>query len=515
MMSNVSMIVRAGRLVPGYDQSAIHNGAVAIDGNTIRDIGPYDQLSKKYHGVPTIGGEEYLLIPGLINGHGHGRGLSDFQRGATDNTLESWLLSTRTYTPISAYDDIAYSAVRLIKSGVTTSMHNHILVNPSHYEKEFDESLQAYKDAGMRVQFNPGIRNDNPFVYGDTKKFLSSLPDQLQRLLTAPSGSGSLSGDNFVKVVSDLHARYDTPMSKIGFGPLAPQWCSKKLLVEIRRAADRLGAPIHIHALQTIFQKIYGLKSFGKTLIEYMEEIGFLGKGLTIGHCVWPTESDIEVLAKTGTAVTHHPSCNLRVRNGIAPVFHMLKAGVVVGLGIDGKSINDDDDMIEEMKQCFLLHRIPSLDLDSPHLSSRQVFSMATHNNSILLGYERELGRLEPGRLADMVLLNYKEMCHPFVDSCQDPIDTILYRGGGRYVDTVLINGNIVLRDGKLQTLDEETLENRLVEQASRPKTESEKEFAQAMNELRTHVVNYYSTWIKELKPVPFFTVNSRINGND
>jgi 5-methylthioadenosine/S-adenosylhomocysteine deaminase len=334
-------------------------------------------------------------------------------------------------------------------------------------------------------------------------------------LLTTPPPIGSLNGDNFVKVVSDLYTQYDSPMSKIGFGPLAPQWCTKELLVEIRRAADQLGAPIHIHALQSIFQKIYGLTSFGKTLIEYMEEIGFLGKGLTIGHCVWPTESDIELLAKTGTAVTHHPSCNLRVRNGIAPVVHMLNAGVVVGLGIDGKSINDDDDMIEEMKQCFLLHRIPSLDLDSPYLSSRQVFNMATENNSVLLGYEGTSGRLEPGRLADMVLLNYTEMCHPFVDSCQDPIDTLLYRGAGRYVDTVVINGNIVLRDGKLQTLDEEALENRLVEQASRPKTDREKEFSHAMNELRTHVVNYYSNWTKEIKPVPFFTVNSRSNGND
>lgn len=497
-MSDVSMLVRAGRLVPAHDQETIHDGAVAIDGDTIREIGPYEQLSNKYQGVPTIGGEDFLLIPGLINGHGHGRGLSDFQRGAIDNTLESWLWSTRNYTPISPYDDIAYSAARLMKSGVTTCMHNHLLVNSAGYEREFDESLQAYKDAGIRVQFNPGIRNDNPFVYGDNKKFLSSLPDHLQRLLTTPPPTGSLNGDNFVKVVSDLHARYDNPMSKIGFGPLAPQWCTKELLVEIRRAADQLGAPIHIHALQSIFQKNYGLTSFGKTLIEYMEEIGFLGKGLTIGHCVWPTESDIELLAKTGTAVTHHPSCNLRVRNGIAPVFQMLQAGVVVGLGIDGKSINDDDDMIEEMKQCFLLHRITSLDLDSPYLTARQVFNMATENNSILLGYQGELGRLESGRLADMVLLNYQEMCHPFVDSSQDPIDTLLYRGIGRHVHTVLINGNIVVQDGKLQTLDEEMLEKRLVEQTSRPKTDKEKEFARANNEVRSHIVNYYKHWLKE-----------------
>ncbi len=102
----------------------------------------------------------------------------------------------------------------------------------------------------------------------------------------------------------------------------------------------------------------------------------------------------------------------------------MLEAGVRVGLGIDSKSINDDDDMIQEMKVCFLLHRIPSLELDSPHLSARQVFRMATETNASLLGYGRELGRLEPGRLADLVLLDYRKICFPFVDPVHDPIES-------------------------------------------------------------------------------------------
>ena len=229
--------------------------------------------------------------------------------------------------------------------------------------------------------------------------------------------SGALTGDNFVKVVSDFYTKHNGPMSRIGFGPIAPQWSTKDLLVEVRKAADELGTPIHIHAVQSIFQKVYGLESLGKTLIEHMHDIGFLGKGLVIGHCTWPTEADIELLASTKTAVTHHPSCNLRVRNGISPVFQMLQAGVLVGLGMDGKSINDDDDMIQEMKVCFLLQRLPSLELDSPHLSARQVFQMATQNNADLLGYENELGRLEPGKFADLVLLDYEEMCRPFCGS--------------------------------------------------------------------------------------------------
>ena len=100
--------------------------------------------------------------------------------------------------------------------------------------------------------------------------------------------------------------------------------------MDICQEAERMGALIHTHAIQTIFQKIYPLKFFGQTLIEYMNDLGLLGKNVVIGHCVYPTESDIQLLAKTGTGVTHHPSCNLRVRNGIAPAYHMMRAGVRV-----------------------------------------------------------------------------------------------------------------------------------------------------------------------------------------
>jgi 5-methylthioadenosine/S-adenosylhomocysteine deaminase len=511
-MSNIT-IVRAGILVPAHDQPAISEGAVAVSGDRIEAVGLYRDLSKRYLHAKTIGDERFLLIPGLINGHGHGRGLTDFQRGVLDNTLESWLLDTRKYVPVSTYDDIALSAVRLLKAGVTTTMHNHILKDPAAYRSEFEEGLRAYSDVGIRVQFNPGVRNANPFIYGDNKAFLETLPEKLRAALATPPPPGSLSGENFVEVVKDLYKRSDRPMSKIGFGPLAPQWCTDELLLQVRRAAETLQAPIHVHAVQSVFQKIYSLGFLGKSLVQHMHDIGFLGHGVVIGHCVWPTEKDIDLLAKTGTGVTHHPSCNLRVRNGISPAYHMLQAGVLVGLGLDGKSINDDDDMIQEMKVCYLLHRIPSLELDSPHMRARDVFKMATENNAALLGFGRELGRLEPGRLADMVLLDYEKMCHPFVDPSHDPIDVLLYRGRGAHVDTVMVNGRIVLEGGRLLTFDEDAVAARLVEAASRPRTEKEKALVQAMDELKRHVIRYYERWPHKVKPEAYFAVNSRMDG--
>jgi len=454
-----------------------------------------------------------MLIPGLINGHGHGKGLSDFQRGAIDNTLESWLLDTRKYVPVSVYDDVSYSAVRLLKSGVTTTMHNHVLKDPEAYQQEFGEAIKAYGDAGIRVQFNPGIRNENPFIYGDHAAFLEKLPKELKKLLTAPPAAGSLTGENFVRVVTDLHAHHNSPMCRIGFGPMAPQWCTRELLVDVKRAAEKLGTPIHIHAVQSIFQKIYGIERFGKSLIEYMDGIGFLGSNVVIGHCVWPTDGDIHILAKTQTGVTHHASTNLRVRNGISPVFEMLRAGVRVGLGIDSKSINDDDDIIQEMKVCFLLHRIPSLELNSPYLGAKQVFQMVTETNANLLGYGRQLGRLEPGRLADLVLLDYPKMCFPFVDPSHDPIEVLLYRGKGSHVHTVMVDGRIVVEDGRVLAVDEKAIGDRLAEAASRPRAEREEALAQALDELKKYVIQYYQGWTQKVESKPYFAINSRVDG--
>ena len=121
-MTDVTYLVRAGQMVTAHDQPAVRDGAVAVSGDNIKAVGSYAELSKQYPDATEIGGDRFLLIPGLINGHGHGRGLSDFQRGNLDNTLESWLWSCAKYVPVSVYDDLALSAARLLKSGVTTGM---------------------------------------------------------------------------------------------------------------------------------------------------------------------------------------------------------------------------------------------------------------------------------------------------------------------------------------------------------------------------------------------------------
>ena len=512
-MERVDLIVRGAWVVPAHDRPAIVDGAVAVANGRVVDVGPYREIKSKHpHSRRELGGNRFMVIPGLINSHSHGRGLSDFQRGGLDNTLESWRLNSATYVPVPLYEDVAYSAIRMIKSGVTACMHNHLLRDATNYREQFATVIKAYQDVGVRLFFCPVVRNANPYIYGDNENFRKNLPTETLQILSSKK-TAPINPDQYFRAVRDLHTEHQTPFTRIGFGPIAPQWCTTNLLQAVKKEADSLGIPIHLHTLQTVFQKVYALKTHGKSYIAYLKDIGLLDNNIVLGHCVFPTEEDITLMATRGTGITHHPSCNLRQRNGIAPVYSLLDAGVTVGLGMDGKSINDDDDFIQEMKVCRLLHRLSSVELDSDCLSNRQVLMMATENSARLIGFGKELGRLEPARFADLVLLDYHAMTYPFTDPAHDPVDVLLYRGSGRYVDTVVVHGKVVMENGQILGVDEIKIANRLEEAASRQRSEDEVTYKQAIGVLRSEVVKFFHGWPEMVELKPFYLLNSRVDG--
>ena len=508
--AEVSLLVHAGRLVAAHDLPCIVDGAVAIAGDTIREIGNFNQLADRYPSARKIGGQRFLLIPGLINAHGHGRGLSTFQRGTADNTLETWIWDTRKGPSLPVYEEAAYSACRLLKSGVTATMHNHLPANPADCEDEYAHALDAYGDTGLRVFFCPGARNSHPLVYGDNQAFLLSLPGHLRQYWSTLLSVPGPAAENYVRSVKELHAARQTDMTKIGFGPLAPQWCSLDLLRQTTAAARQLDTLVHIHVAETVLQKIYSLSESGSSLIQYMATHKLLRPNLVIAHGVWVTEADINLLAVSGTGLTHQPSSNLRLRAGIAPVGPMINAGIRVGIGLDGMAINDDEDMIQEMQLCLRLQQLDGLDIDTVSLTARKIFKMATETNSQLIGFGRQLGGLEPGRKADMVLLDYDRMCHPYTDPAADPIETLLYRGSSRHIHTVFVNGKEVVANGQILSVDEHDICSRLAAAASKPISAAEKERAKMTDALKRHLVRYYRGWTKRITPRPFYLPNSR-----
>lgn len=492
--------------------NVIPSGAILVKGEEIVAIGRYEDMKNNVVVDEEIGSSDYLVTPGFINAHGHGKGLTNFQLGAIDNNLETWRFSG--YPNFNQYYDTLWSAMKLLESGVTTTMHNHILQQPDRYYEEFCTILNAYANSGIRVAFAPSLRNQNLFVYIDNDEFIQSLPSSLRTNVEEIARRESYFGEKeYFESIKKLRNDFESAHVKIMHGPLSPQWCQDNSLVEIKKHADELGMRIHIHVLQTILQKIYGLKKYGESLIEHLYDIGFLGPNVTCGHSVWLTEKDIDLLSETGTSVTHHASCNLRVRNGISPVFALLKKGVKVGIGLDEKGLNDCTDFIEEMRVVSKLHRIPSHRLESEHIQPRDCFKMGSLYGAEVLGYSQMTGSIEKGKKADIVMIDLTRITEPFLYSGHNLIDALIYRGRGSDVDTVIVGGEVLIKNKKFTKIDKEEVMRKLRESIPSNYLEEVMHKNEIMDELKRYIIRYFEGWYKQLdllEVAPYYLMNNK-----
>ena len=492
--------------------TVIPSGAIYIEGDTIVRTGTYDDIMSQSGDCDVIGSQDHLVTAGFVNAHGHGKGVTDFQRGHLDDTLETWKF--RSYPSIDSHLDTLWTGVRLLESGVTTTMHNHNLVNVDACDDEFESTIEAYRKSGIRLAFAPMIVNQNHFVYGDNDAFIKSLSPELQGICNKMTERAARFGSKqYIDAIDRLFKKYQSGQTKIMHGPLAPQWVSDDILHEIKSHAGLQGLRIHIHVQQTQLQKLFGLKKYGKSLLQHLFDIGFLGEDVTCGHCVWLDEKDIDLLAATRTSVTHHASCNLRVRNGIAPVAAMLKKGVVVGIGMDDKEFGDDKDFIQELRMVSKLHRLPSHQLDSDYLTSQDCFRMATEAGAEVLGFSDLVGTLQPGKQADIVLIDLKRISEPFVSADLDIIDLLIYRGLAMDIDTVLVAGEIQVQNGKHIKIDREDLIQHLRATIPEDYGERYRQSNQLFPELRQRVKDYFASWYPEMDAIekdPFYFMNNR-----
>jgi cytosine/adenosine deaminase-related metal-dependent hydrolase len=495
------------------ESTVLPSGALYIEEERIVDYGPYGELKERYSADRTLGSAETLIIPGLVNAHSHGKGLTDFQRGQLDDTLETW--KWRSFPPIDPHLDTCWTCLQLLASGVTTTMHNHGLVDPVGYQQEFAAVLEAYKRCGLRVAFAPSLSTENLFTYGDDDEFVGSLRPELHDLCeTIRNRSATFGEKEYFDSVRQLHREHNGARIRIMHGPMSPQWVRPEALQQIRRDATQLGLRIHTHVQQTQLQKTYGLKRYGKSLIANMEEIGFLAADVTCGHCVWISEGDMEVLQRTGASVTHHPGCNLRVRNGVSPIFELDRRGVVVAIGMDEKEVGDDKDYLAELRVAAKLHRLSSHRLDSPCLSSRDVFRMGTRNGAAVLGFDGLVGTLERGKRADVVLLDLEAMCEPYCYEGHDPLDLLLYRGKSSHVLSVLVDGEVVLDRGRFTRVDRGEVIRRLREAIPADYRQQFEHRDRLMKQLRGAVAGHFEPWYDEIdgwERDPYYLMNNRV----
>ena len=490
--------------------TALSDAAVYQEDGRIMDVGPYEQLRARYSADTELGGPNYSIIPGLVNSHHHGRGVTTLQMGTCDDCLEMWILAGWGRRPYDHYLMTLYTALNMLESGTTTVMYNHPQTAAATLKEDVDAVLRGFLDAGMRVAFSSYLRNQNRIVYDDDGAFLSGLPADLADDVRRYLAVSHMSDDDYFAFVDDLHREYHGhPSGKIRvlFSPANVQWNSDEFLLRVKEGAASLQTGIHMHLVESPYQKDYGIRTWGKTPVEHLNELEFLGPEASFAHAVWLTERDIELLADSGATVCHNASSNLRLKNGIAPVNPMLAAGVNVAMGTDSTAINDDDDLLQEMRLVNKLHRQPGL--ESPAITAEQVLAMATANAAAPTGFGDAIGRLEPGRRADMILIRLDDLEDPYLDGEVPPVEAIMGRAKSRDVDSVIVDGEVLIREGRHQRVDKADLARELREQLARPLDATTLATRQMATMLSPYVKRFYRSRRPRMEN-PHYVYNSR-----
>ena len=419
---NERIIIKNGCVVTMNDANdVLFDGAVVLEGDRITDVGATaDVLARQSaDGARVIDASGKAVLPGLVDLHYHtalGKGWSDH--------LPLWeYLETCWYPIIRALDyEAAYWAAlasysESIKCGVTT-------VNDMY------RKLDALADAADEIGIRAVLSND----VADAEHNLDTLDDN-KAAFEAKHGAGNGRVEVYIG---------------IEWLPLA----SEELLRDARVLADELGTGIHIHLNESLTEVENSKQRFGRRPTEVAYDAGILGRNCIAAHCVWLSDAEIALMRETGTQISHNPSSNAKLGNGIARLPEILGAGINVGIGHDAAECNNSRDLFEVMKFASLMHRASRVDASLQQ--APDVVRMATRNGADALGHET--GRLAAGRKADVILVNLKsQMFTPLMPGNADHLFShLVFAANGSCVDTTIIDGKIVMEDRRLTTVDEQ-----------------------------------------------------------
>jgi 5-methylthioadenosine/S-adenosylhomocysteine deaminase len=490
----------------------IADGAAAIAAGRITEVGPYAELKARHPQARVLGNGKQLLMPGLIDAHSHGRGLSPIQKGAPTDFLENALFDW-AYMPVLPPElTSAMCALRHIRSGCTTLHHNSFDDEGRAGYERAHAAMRTYLKTGIRIVFSPSIRPKNRLALDD-EAFWKTLPAELQAA-TKPMVffDQERMQEEYFELFDSLYGRYEGEDTKI---LLAVSWAhgtTESFLKETKTLSEKLGGlQIHMHTLQTPVQKAYGLRAHGKPTLRWLDELGYVGRNITYGHGIHVTEDDIALMASKGASITHHPSCNLHMRNGVAPVMQYLRAGVNVAMGMDDKTINDDEDAVMEVRMIHKIHRLASFDLAEPAMDAYTALEIATANAARVCGFEDELGVLAPGMKADAILVDLDRVANePWIDPGLDIVEAFVQRALGADGASAVIAGKVVMEERKVLTFDVDALYREVREFCARGLSPEQKARADTLVRIKPYMQAWYRGWEKPVLGTPFYAVNSR-----
>ena len=423
-MISVDYIIGGDYVLPmDKGLTIIKDGAVAIKGPEIIEVGTSAEIFKKYIPEAVMKEERSVVLPGLINTHTHAA-MVYFRGIADDLPLKDWLenhiwpAENRWLGPEFISDAIELACLEMLKGGVTT-------YNDMYFYE--DAAGKATKRIGMRAVLGVGV-------------------------LDFPTKSANTSDEYFANAesfIKEWKGKQDDLITPC-IAPHALYTCGPETLKRARHVADKYDVPIHIHLSETRSEVAEIKTRYMKTPVEYLDSLGFLDERVLAAHCIWLEDKEIELLAKRKVGVSHCMESNLKLASGFAPVVTMLMEGIKVTFGTDGAASNNDLNVLSEMSTTAKVHK--ALSDDPTVLDAKTVLLMATRWGAEVLGLGDKVGSIEKGKLADIVIINLKK---PHLTPLYDVYSHIVYAAMASDVETVMVNGKVVVNGRRLVTADE------------------------------------------------------------
>ncbi|HBB88856.1 MAG TPA: amidohydrolase [Blastocatellia bacterium] len=424
-MKQVELLVLGGTLVSMDQQRrVIPDAGIAVAGGRIVAVGTRREIAAQYSAAQTVEAQGKLIVPGLINGHTH-IPMTLFRGLADDLDLQDWL--TKYIFPAEA-KNVSEEFVRV---GTRLGLAEMIRGGTTTYC-----DMYYFEDAIADETAKAGVRG----VLGET-------------IIDFPVADNKTNAEGMAYVAKFVQKWQGHELIIPAIAPHAPYTVSEEHLKAVRAFSDRTGAPIVTHISETKREIDNSLKAHGASPIDYLARIGFLSNKVIAAHVVWPSEEELGILKQIGVGIVHNPQSNMKLASGVAPVPEMLKRGLFVGLGTDGAASNNDLNMWEEMDTAAKLHKVFSG--DPKVMSAKEAFELATISGAQALHLENEIGSIEKGKRADLVIVERDSLNQiPLYNVYSD----LVYATKANDVLTVIINGLVVMRDRRLLTLNEEEI---------------------------------------------------------
>lgn len=411
-----------------------------------------------------VSGSGLLAMPPPVNAHDHGYGIRTLGFGCLDDALESWIAGLRLRPRTDPYLEALVAFGRLAAGGIGATTHCHNSHNADRLVEEAGDVVRAARSVGIRLALSCPLLDRDPWIYGGPELLCQTMDDsawtELAPLL--PSYRPIHEQMAAVDAIADSHSG---PMVDVQYGPIGPQWCSDDLLEAIAEASARTGRRIHMHLLESPRQRTWLHQRFPGGIVQHLDEIGFLSPRLAIAHGVQLEPVEIEILAERGVCLVSNPSANLRLRSGIAPLQRANGAGLQLAFGLDGTGLDDDQDLWRELRLAWLLHGGRGM---KRSMTAADLFAAAISNGALVVNQPTD---------KDLVVIAYDEMTSDFLFDDLDEAEVLLTRMNFAHVTGLIVEGEWILRNRRLQNIDFDAANRELRQQAlaDLPRLEAER----------------------------------------